>query len=188
MASKAGRKRKPGHREPNGRPQRPTQSVLNELNQREAMKVKAVVLAQPHRRNSKDPEARECEPFSALERFCKHLGGGDEIILAAGLRYKKIVRDWRSTKGISCDPSPEEKTGAGGGDGPAWQVVQGWLCQIHDLERAMMRASFTVLEATKQLVVENIDPETRQQKWDALLGLRIVAHELGMYGKDHPFR
>lgn len=181
MASRAGRKRKPGQREPNGRPQRPTQSVLNELNQREAMKVKSVVLMQPHRNGS---EAKECA--TALGRFWMALRTPDNRLpLLAGEGYADLVRRWRAAHGIAAAAAPEEATGTGAG--PAWSTVQGWLRQIEDIERALLKASGNVLLATKRLVVDDLDPETRQQHFDARVGLNIVAIELGLVGKDHPF-
>lgn len=177
----AGRKRKPGQREANGRLQRPTVDRLNEITRAQALVETATVRAQPHRKGS---DKREC--VSALGRLWLSLETENRVLLNAGEEYAGLVRRWRAAHGLVSASAPE--THAGTGDGPSWKTVRGWLSEIEDADREMMRASFTVMRATKRVVVDDLEPVNRQEHMDALVGLRILAHKFGLLGKDHPFR
>lgn len=180
--ARVGRKRKQVSREANGKPQRATQAVLNEINQREAMKVKNVVLMQPHRRELKDPDSEHAE--CALGRF--YLANGNKIALEAGRHYAGLVRRWRAAHGMASAHAPEESTGTG--EGPAWSTVQGWLRDIRRIEAALDQAGPVIRFAVNRLVIEDRDPVDRQAALDALLGLRIVALESELLRPDHPFK
>jgi hypothetical protein len=176
---KPGRKPKPGKREPNGKPQRPTQAVLNEITKREAMKVKNVVLMQPHRRGQ---ESEHC--VTALGRLWLRMNTPNKVILHAGEHYAGLVRRWRAAHGMASAHAPEESTGTG--DGPAWSTVQGWLRDIRQIEKLL--DGLGVMSAVARVVLDDLDPIDRNAEIAAVMGLRAIAIEVNMLGKDHPFR
>lgn len=182
MASRAGRKRKTGKREPSGRLQRPTtMEALNAANAKKAIAETSVVLMQPHRRGS---DARECA--TALGRFWLNLKTDNRVTLNAGEEYAGLVRRWRAAWGAKDGTAPSE--GAGTGEGPSEGTVRAWRKQIDKVEAALDRASCQIRFTVSKLVIDDRDLETRQERADALLGLRIVAIELQLLGPSHPFR
>lgn len=87
-------KRKPGPREPNGRPKRDrTQDALNAKNAAMSREVRAVALAQPHRRGKDDVRLSD-----ALGRFCARHRVRAEAY-DAGCIYQASARRWRLLTG-----------------------------------------------------------------------------------------
>lgn len=180
--ARRGPKRKMVHREPNGKPQRPSVAQRqNDANARAALIVKNVVLGQPHRNGS---EAKECA--TALGRFWLRLKTDNKVIYQAGEHYAGLVRRWRAAHGMVSAQAPEETFGTG--EGPAWATVQGWLRDIRKIEAALDRAGCVIRFAVNRLVIDDRDPIDRQAEQDALVGLRIIALEVGLLGRDHPYR
>ena len=127
--ARAGRKRKPGTRERNGRLKRPTlaEMIAREQEARDIEKV--TVLAQPHRRGDTDPWCA-----SALGRFCIAYRLRRECY-DAGLIYASMKSKWLAAVGAPRDV----RMGGSGRDIPA-KIVHGWAARIAAMEDAMMRA------------------------------------------------
>lgn len=176
--SRPGRKRKPGSREANGQLKRPTVDMLNELNRAKADQETALVRAQPHRGGSDKPECS-----TALGRLWLSLGYTDRTLLQAGEDYAGLVRRWRAAWGAKDGTSPSE--GAGTGIGPSDATVRAWRAKLDGIEAKLIRASHAVYLATNRLVV---DDREVNRPMDVVLGLKIIAVEMGMIKPDHPFR
>lgn len=158
--SRRGRKRKSGHRQPNGQLARPMSKQENPM---------ALVLNQPHRRGSSD---QRCA--SALGRFCLRAGLRRELY-DAGLEYAGVVNRWRAAKGI---PLQHHVTGGTGID-PSDETVARWRRDMLDMEQAMMAHGIKALLAVKQIALDDADIGIDQDSY-AIDGLYAVAENRGL--------
>lgn len=171
------RKRKPGKRERNGRPLRPTIWELKELQRAREETEKQTVLAQPHRRGERDQKAA-----SALGRFClQHKLEGE--LYQAGEEYGNLVRRWRIANCIPVQGRPGPSLGIEPDDA----TVQGWGRRILEIEDRLLRASPGIFGAIGWLILSDEDPHPVNGP-AIIYGLRLLADELGllMIGK-HPY-
>ncbi len=89
----------PDHREPNGRPQRPTKQQLAAIEREQRMREIAPVCRQPHRRWHVVPNDPRLE--SPFGRFCVGCSIPTEH-QRAGERYRDLIRSWRLANGLTC--------------------------------------------------------------------------------------
>lgn len=177
--AKAGRKRKAGTREPNGRVQRPTVDRLNEMTAASRRKEQQTVLDQPHRQGIRDKHGDEWAGHawaeSPLGRFCIRHKLRHEYY-DAGLAYASIVSCWRGAKGV-----PHSATKGDGGscaEGPDEDAVARWQKQMIGIETVMRREGINCFLAVRTLVLDVGDIGLDQDR-AALAGLFAVAVELG---------
>lgn len=144
-----------------------------------------LVMAQPHRRDAKDPRHEWLE--SELGRFCLRHKLRREI-KAAGDDWANTVRLWRLAWGAPLD---EHHGAAGSGRGPTAATVAGWRQTMLKVEEALYgdpgtnKARYT---ATKMLCLDD-KPVPRELVEYAKDGLRVLAIELGkMTAKEQPFQ
>ena len=175
--AQAGRKRKAGHREPNGRLQRPTtNAALNALADAARRREQAVVLNQPHRRGEESPFAE-----SPLGRLCLRHKLKRELY-DAGMFYGSIVACWRGAKGI---PMPTDcGSGSATAEGPSDLVVQRWQRQMLEIERAVVRHGTEALLVLRTLVLDEAEVGVERTGF-AILALQAAAVELGLI-REHP--
>ncbi len=178
--SRAGRKRKTGQREPNGRLQRPSKE------EREAARLcreageRATVLAQPHRRGNYD---QLCA--SALGRFVLNHKMRRELF-EAGEEYAGTVRRWRAAKGI---PEPFLNSARGNGVGPSDEAVERLEQRVTAMRSCVARESG--VQALKWLDVVVLDDAEIPGAvgCHAVGSLTALAEHLGMIkAGSHPYR
>jgi hypothetical protein len=133
--AKAKHKINPSRREPNGRRQRPTVEILNEMNRSRDDAIMSVALAQPHRSGAKDQADPRLE--SPFGRFCVGWKLRREISVAAD-DFSALVRGWRAAKGV---PSEIRIEGSGNGLGPSDEAVRAWGERIAKVEHAVIAKS-----------------------------------------------
>lgn len=127
----------PPSRYSSGRKKRMTVAErLNELNEAEARKVKAVVLAQPHRRGSYNPEDPALE--SALGRFVLRYGLARECIDAGNL-YARTYGQW-----LSMVRAPKADHIGGTGNPPDDETVDKWDACLKAWRKAMRDAGGSI--------------------------------------------
>lgn len=127
--ARAGRKRKPGTRERNGRLKRPTLEQIKAKQKELGDVEKVTVLAQPHRLGNTDTLCA-----SALGRFCLSYKP-PKGCYDAGLTYASLKSKWLAAVGAPRDV----RMGGSGRDIPA-KIVHGWAARIAAMEDAMLRA------------------------------------------------
>jgi hypothetical protein len=168
--SRAGRKRKPGYREPSGQLKRPTVQQLAELERAARDIEKVVVLAQPHRRGNSDQ--RRSSPLGCFVIDHKLR---DELY-DAGNEYAALVRRLWAAKGVPVD---QRGSAAGMGLGPSDATVRGWERDEEGIRTILMRLSTQTYLNIRLITVEErgIKPEFYGE---VVKGLRAIAIELGM--------
>lgn len=125
-------KRKQGKRYPCGKLRPISQNTLAAMEQETEKAIKAVVLAQPHRRGNLDQMAE-----SALGRLVMARKLRSEVY-HAGNEYADIVRRWRAAKGVPVDLRLNV---GGGGDGPSEETVADWGRKMERVEAAVRLVS-----------------------------------------------
>lgn len=176
--ARAGRKRKPGIREANGRLARPTVQQLKELERVSRLGEMATVLAQPHRMGNTHQWAG-----SALGRFVlAHKLRGE--LFDVGEEYAALVRRLRAAKGV---PVPEKLSSGGMGLGPSDATVRGWERKEEGLRTILMRIGTQAYIGVRKLVVE--DRDTRPETAPLIIaGLVALGVELGTVKAGcHPY-
>jgi hypothetical protein len=177
----AGRKRKFGHREPNGQLKRPSRGERESFAKRLEEAEMQTVLAQPHRRGNRD---QRCE--TALGRFFIAYPRLRDELFDAAKEYAGLKGRWRAAKGA---PSNLISGGAAAhsGPGPSDRKVRAWGAQIAAIEQAVASASPLGLGPMQWLVVE--DRETPpHQHFAVVAALRSVAVATGrLCERDHPW-
>lgn len=180
MASRAGRKRSFGHRQPNGELKRPTMQQIADLDLARRQEHKQVVLAQPHRRGNTD---QRCA--TAIGRFFIRNPRLRRELPDAAERYAALKRRWRAAWGVRTMERASE--GSGSGLGPSATAVRRWGAEITMAERAMMEASPAGYFAVRLLVLEDADIGTDQEA-AAVVSLTALAVQLELMKEDsHPF-
>ena len=175
--AQAGRKRKSGLREPNGRLQRATTvDGLNALADAARRKQQSVVLRQPHRRGEDSPLAE-----NPLGRLCLRRRLRREMF-EAGMNYAAIVACWRGAKGVPM--ATGRGTGKGSADGPSDLVVQRWQRQMLEIERAVTRHGLEALLVLRTLVLDEAEAGIERDEI-AIVALKAAAVELGLM-REHP--
>lgn len=177
--ARAGRARKAGARERNGRIQRPTTVAQIEAAEAEQRRHEmSVVLAQPHRRGDED---QLCA--SALGRFVKAHGLRRELY-DAGEQYANLKRQWLAFFGA---PMPDRLSGSG--TGVTLATAQEWGRRLDALEIAVATAApagygLAVLEYVRSMAVDGIDPAAGSPIGAIERGLLGLAIELGRIDKN----
>lgn len=176
------RKPSPAGYSPSGKRRKPTADMLNEMQRQKDAEIKRVVLDQPHRRDSVNPES----PWNAtaLGRYCLAYKVRQELF-EAGEAYAAIVRRYRAAKGIPTDSSTGE---GGGGDGPSAATVAGWERQLAICARALETCpnGTDAFRYTRQLVIDDFDIDPLNYP-PVVLGLQALAQALGMPLPRRPF-
>jgi hypothetical protein len=178
--SRQGRKRKLAYREPNGQIRRPTAAMMADMERRKLQEQMAVVLAQPHRKNSTDQKRGSAIGRFVMDRRMK------PATFDAAEEYGALVRRWRAARGV---PS-ELRDGPGGigSGGPADATVRGWAARIEAIEAAVIaKSSARYLSAIRRLVLEDRDIDPADH-YGTVLALMALAVETGwMSANEHPF-
>jgi len=180
--AKRGRPRKQGERYPSGGLRRPTLAQMEEIERRKRLAETASVMAQPHRAWA-GKQAGHHWLASALGRFCIRHKLRSELF-DAGAEWTGIYRRWRAAKGI---PDPNHSQTIGGGLGPSDAIVDGWWRDIERVETALRQHGQGTFLSARHLLLDDSDlPD--EAAADAIVGLRVVAVELGRLPKGaHPF-
>jgi hypothetical protein len=150
---RAGRRRKSGKRERNGRAQRPPVVVRD---------VRDVALSQPHRRGSNDPFLE-----SPLGRFvlCHKL---DRLVYDAALGYAKLVRRIFAIRGIPQGCGDGHKVLDTGREMTA-ETARCLQDRLDQVERRLRSVSRDGLNAARQLAVFEREVSLSQADGAALI-------------------
>lgn len=166
--TRPGRKRKVGHREPNGRLQR----MLDVDRERRLLAGETItVLMQPHRRGDTDPR-RE----SPLGRFCLRNKLGREMY-DTGIEYGGLVRQFFAAKGI---PQPSSD-GGGTGRGVSPEKAVKLKEELERLEKPIKRSNPVGFSAVRKLTVheQEIPPPAEPETVSVLYYLAQMLRKLG---------
>lgn len=173
--ARAGRKRKPGAREPNGRIQRLTTVAQIEAAEAEQRRREmSVVLAQPHRRGD---QSQLCA--SALGRFVQKHNLRREYY-DAGEKYAALKRQWLAFYGA---PLPDRLSGNGAGVTLA--TAQDWGRRIDRMELSIMTAAplgwgVAVLGYVVEMAIDGNDPASNAPVGAIERGLLGLAIDCGL--------
>lgn len=179
-----GAKRKHGQRYANGRLKYArTVEALNEANATAARKVKAVVLAQPHRRGDDNPMLSD-----AIGRFCARVRMRSEAYDAANA-YAGLVRQWRASSSVPGLAINRVETGDRGQEEAAPptrlqalddDALAKITRRIIECETAMIRETRDGFIAVRAAIADGIDIDATWQEAAklALLALAVVLGRL----------
>lgn len=180
--AKAGRPKKAGLREPNGKLKRPSAEERRKADRIRIMGERAFVVGQPHRRGEMSQMAG-----SVFGRFCLKNKLRPEIY-DAGQEFARIVAGWRAAKGVPVFsnaspgpmPAPEDPE-------RTKKRVDGLRDRMMRCEKALLRIGTEANIAVRQLILDEFDLSWEQDE-HAKDGLAALAVELGfMKAHDHPF-
>jgi len=163
-----GRKRKFGHREPNGRLQRMLEA---DRDRRLRAGETFTVMMQPHRRGD---TGRECE--SPLGRFCLRNKLRSELY-DTGIEYGGLVRQFFAAKGI---PQPSSD-GGGSGRGVSPEKAIKLKEELERLEKPIKRSNPLGFSAVRDLTVHEreISPPAEPETVSVLYYLAQMLRKLG---------
>jgi len=166
--TRAGRKRKFGPREPNGRLSR---MLAAERERRLIAGETITVMMQPHRRGD---NRRELE--SPLGRFVLRNKLRDELY-DTGIEYGGLVRQFYAAKGI---PQPSSD-GGGSGRGVSPEKAIKLKEELDRLEKPLKRTSPVGFSALRKLTVheQEIDPPVEPETVSVLYLLAQMLRKLG---------
>jgi len=163
-----GRKRKFGHREPNGRLQR---IVAAERDQRLRAGETFTVMMQPHRRGDNSQLSE-----SPLGRFCLRNKLRSELY-DTGIEYGGLVRQFFAAKGI---PQPSSD-GGGSGRGVSPEKAIKLKEELERLEKPIKRSNPLGFSAVRTLTVheQEIPPPVEPETVSVLYYLAQMLRKLG---------
>jgi hypothetical protein len=180
--AKRGRPRKSGHRETNGRLQRPTLEQMRAIETAQRLRETDVVAMQPHRRWAKNPRDERLE--SALGRFVLAHGLRSEL-LDAGLSWAKQFKRWCQIHGVRA-PYPTTPRGGGGAD-PEDDEIDRVNRTIDAIDYELKGRGQIAYLGARSLCLDDADISTEATA-DAIAGLVVVAVHLGRLPRGaHPF-
>jgi hypothetical protein len=181
--AKRGRPRKSGHRETNGRLQRPTLEQMRAIETAQRLRETDVVAMQPHRRWARNPRDPILE--SALGRFIEANRLRAEL-LHAGRSWARKFRVWCLIHGVRA-PYPVTPGAGGGGPDMAPEEIDRINRTIDAIEARLKERGQIAYLGARSLCLDDADISTEVTA-DAIAGLVVVAVELGrLPAKDSPF-
>ena len=166
---RAGRKRKLGHREPNGRLKRILEA---DRDKRVQIAEMVTVLSQPHRQG--DTHQYQESPLGRLVRR----NGLRTELYDAGIEYGGLVRQFYAAKGI---PQPSSD-GGGSGKGVSPEKALRLKEELERLERPMKRESIWGFSALRKLTVHEQEIMAVLEP-DAIRVLYLLAQMLRKLGR-----